>query len=106
MSELISNVRIFPVNHDRLLANASFTVAGAFAIKVKVTRSDKGLMVSMPSQSYQKDGETRWSDLAFPVTREARSEMIEKVIEAYKQEVGNNNESNKETKRKGDKVPF
>jgi stage V sporulation protein G len=105
MGELITDVRVFPVNHDRLKANVSFTVAGGFAIHAKVVQTQKGLMVSMPSQSYvdKKDGETKYKDLAHPVTGEARAEMNEKLIEAYKAEVSGGGSSSKSSKKK---APF
>ena len=109
MSNLITDVRVFPVNHRTLKANASFTVSGAFVIKVKVVETQKGLMVQMPSRSYEKDGETKYDDQAFPVTADARKEMIDTVIAKYQETVGNpasNSNKTSNPQKSGDGLPF
>lgn len=110
MSELITDVRVYPLSKPAgsLLANASITVAGAFAIKVKVVSTKRGTMISMPSQKYEKDGETQWADQAFPVTKEAREEMIEKVMAEYEKQTGGNKQAGSESKPSKSKggVPF
>jgi stage V sporulation protein G len=106
MTDLINDVTVWPVNHESLKANVSFTVANAFAVKAKVTMTKNGdLMVQMPSESYKKDGETKYKDLAHPITKEAREEMIKKVIAAYKAETGSSEKSTNGPK-KSDGVPF
>jgi DNA-binding cell septation regulator SpoVG len=107
MSELISNINVFPTKHDRLLANVSFAVAEAFVVRAKVVKTKDGMMVSMPSENYMKDGEKVYKDMVFPVTKEARAEMTKKVIEAYKEEVGKSGGEKKSGgPKKSDKVPF
>jgi DNA-binding cell septation regulator SpoVG len=62
-------------------------------------------MVQMPSESYKnKEGKTVYKDLTHPITAEARSEMNEKVIEAYNKEVGEEGSSSKKSGSK--KPPF
>ena len=68
-------------------AFASANIGGAFAIHgIRVVDSKKGLFVSMPQNSY-KDGNvnTKYSDIFHAVTAEARTELNEKVIDAYEQ---------------------
>ena len=70
-------------------AFASANIGGAFAIHgIRVVDSQKGLFVSMPQNSY-KDGNsnTKYSDIFHAVTAEARTELNEKVIDAYEQAV-------------------
>ena len=65
-------------------AIASVNIGGAFAVHgIKVIDSVKGIFVSMPSNSYKKDGKVEYSDICHPITAEARNELIDKVIEAY-----------------------
>jgi DNA-binding cell septation regulator SpoVG len=108
MSEVITEVRVYPLSKPAgtLLANASITVAGAFAIKVKVVETSKGKMVSVPSQRYEKDGEAKYSDLAFPITQAAREEMIEKVIAEYEKQVEGGSSNSSSKKKKGSGLPF
>lgn len=65
-------------------AIASVNIGGAFAVHgIKVIDSVKGIFVSMPSNSYKKDGKVEYSDICHPITSEARNELIDKVVEAY-----------------------
>jgi DNA-binding cell septation regulator SpoVG len=111
MTELISKVNIFPVkaNSGTLLANASFTVADAFVVKCKVIKTQKGLMISMPSEKgTDKDGNTKYYDHVFPISSDARTEMTRKVLDAYNEKVGNVSSDNKPAtgSTRKDKVPF
>ncbi len=56
-------------------------VADTFLIKgIKVVEGKKGLFVSMPRQQ-GKDG--KWYDTVRPLTKEARQQLSELVLEAY-----------------------
>lgn len=70
-------------------AFASANIGGAFAIHgIRVVDSQKGLFVSMPQNSYKDgNGNTKYSDIFHAVTAEARSELNEKVIDAYEQAI-------------------
>ena len=79
---------------DRLLnsdgnirAYASVNIAGAVAIHgLRVMDSRKGLFVSMPQESYKDShGNTKYSEIAHPVTKAARDAINDKVLEAYNQ---------------------
>ena len=44
-------------------AYASATIGGAFAVHgIRVIESDKGRFISMPQDSYKKNGETKYDD--------------------------------------------
>ena len=70
-------------------AYASVNIAGAFAVHgIKVIDSQKGLFVSMPSNSYTDgDGYKQYRDICHPITADARNELIDKVKEAYEQAI-------------------
>ena len=55
-------------------AYASVTIAGAFAVHgLRVIETDKGRFISMPQESYKKNGETVYNDTFHAVTAEART---------------------------------
>ena len=73
----VTEVKVFPVNEERLKAYVTVTFDNSFIIRdVKVIRGNNGLFVAMPSRK-RKDGSFR--DIAHPLNNEAR-EMIEGVI--------------------------
>lgn len=107
MSELISDAKVFPLREPKkgLLANGSFTVAGAFVLKCLVREGKDGVWVAMPARAGKdKEGNTRYYDECFPITKEARAEMTEKIIAAYEEATKGGSEESKP--KKGDEVPF
>lgn len=81
--------RLVEQDDSSVKAYASVNIGGAFAVHgVKVIDSVKGIFVSMPSNSYKKDGKVEYSDICHPITAEARNELIEKVTEAYEMKLG------------------
>ena len=69
-------------------AFASVTLDGAFAVHgLKVMQTDKGRFVAMPSNSYNKDGKTHYSDVFHAVTKAAREAIQSAVLQAYDREV-------------------
>lgn len=87
------SVRIDRLNDyegSKIKAFASANIGGAFAIHgIKVVDSDKGVFVSMPSNSYTSNGETQHSDTFHPITADAREQLNNAVLKAYEQEVIN-----------------
>lgn len=73
--------------NSNIKAIASVNISGAYAVHgIKVIDSQKGLFVSMPSNSYtDAGGHKQFSDVCHPITAEARTELISKVQEAYEQ---------------------
>lgn len=76
----VSSMTISDDENSAIKAFASVTVNDEFAIKnIKVIESDKGLFVAMPSR---KSG-NEYSDVVFPITKEAREQLNNAVIECY-----------------------
>lgn len=76
--------RLVEQEDSSVKAYASVNIGGAFAVHgIKVIDSVKGTFISMPSNSYKKDGKMQYSDICHPITAEARNELIDKVTEAY-----------------------
>lgn len=81
--------RLVEQDDSSVKAYASVNIGGAFAVHgIKVIDSVKGIFVSMPSNSYKKDGKVEYSDICHSITAEARNELIEKVTEAYEMKLG------------------
>ena len=57
-----------------------------FVVKgLKVMDGRKGLVVSMPQETFSgKDGQKQYSNLFFPLTNSAKSELQEAVLDAYR----------------------
>ncbi len=77
------DVRISNLRADGAIkAYASVNLNGEFAITgVKIMEGSKGTFVAMPS--YKSNGE--YKDVCFPITKEARAEFNDAVIDAYEQ---------------------
>ena len=67
-------------------AIASVSLDGMFVVKgLKVMDGRKGLFVSMPQETFSgKDGQKQYSNLFFPLTNSAKSELQEAVLDAYR----------------------
>lgn len=82
----ITDIRVFPVNQDKLRAFVSIVLDHCFVVgDIKVISGASGLFISMPSKR-RKDGTFR--DIAHPLNSETRLAMEEKIISAYRLEVG------------------
>lgn len=80
--------RLVDYEESKTKAFASANIGNAFAIHgIKIMDGEKGLYVSMPSRSYQKDGKTEYADVFHPVSAEARTELNKAVLNAYDQEL-------------------
>ena len=83
----ITEVRVFPVEDEKLKAFVSIILDNCFVISdIKIINGPKGLFISMPSKK-RKDGTFR--DIAHPLNSETRRMMEEKVLTRYREEVGN-----------------
>lgn len=76
-----------PDSSVKAFASASFD--GYYAVHgIKVCEGEKGLFVSMPSNSYTgQNGEKKYQDIFHPVTKGAREALNTAVIGAYKQAI-------------------
>lgn len=82
---LVTDVKVFPVNEDRLKAYATITFDDCFVVRdLKIIQGHAGLFVAMPSKR-RKDG--TFKDTAHPLNNETR-EMIEtKVLAQFHAEL-------------------
>ena len=79
----ITEVRVFPLSKkdSTLKAFASITIEDAVCITgIRIVEGKLGLFVSMPQS---KDNEGEYHDVAFPITKEAREEIQDAVLDAY-----------------------
>lgn len=99
-NKLDISVRIDKLNNNEnsnIKAFASINIGGAFAIHgIKVIESQKGMFVSMPSNSYKdSNGKIKYNDIFHAITKEARNQLNDEVIKAYEnalEEVQKNSE--------------
>jgi len=81
----ITEVKVFPVNEDRLKAYVSITIENSFVVRdLKIIQGTSGLFVAMPSKK-RKDGQFR--DIAHPLNQETRTMIEDMVFEAYEKEL-------------------
>ncbi len=80
----VTNVKVYPVNEDRLKAYVTIVLDDCFVVHdVKVIQGPSGLFVAMPSKR-TKNG--TYKDTAHPLNTETRA-MIEKcVLDSYERE--------------------
>ncbi|MBI4799306.1 MAG: septation regulator SpoVG [Desulfarculus sp.] len=77
----VTEVRVFPVDEDRLKAYATITLDSCFLVRdLKVIMGHKGLFVAMPSKR-RKDG--TYQDTAHPLNSDTRRLIEEKVLGEY-----------------------
>lgn len=77
----VTEVRVFPVDEEKLRAYVTITIDHCFVIRdLKIIRGTSGLFVSMPSKK-RKDG--TYKDIAHPINNETRRMIEEKIIAEY-----------------------
>ena len=82
----ITQVKIFPVEEDKLKAFVSVVFDHCFMVNdIKVIQGKDGLFLSMPSRR-KKTGE--FKDVAHPLNNETRRMLEERVLEEYRSTVG------------------
>lgn len=79
--------KLVDVDDCNTKAFSSVTVSGAVAIHgIRVMNSKKGLFVAMPASNYvDENGETKFSEIAHPISKVSRDMLNSKVMEAYHQ---------------------
>lgn len=81
----ITEVKVFPVNEERLKAYVTITIEGVFVVRdLKIIKGNEGLFVAMPSKK-RKDGQ--FKDIAHPLNQETRDEIEAAIFDAYEKEV-------------------
>ena len=77
----VTEVRVFPVDEDKLKAYVTITLDHCFVIRdLKIIQSGPGYFVSMPSKK-RKDG--TYKDIAHPINNETRKMLEDKIIAEY-----------------------
>jgi stage V sporulation protein G len=81
----ITEIKVFPVDEDRLKAYVTIIIDGCFVVRdLKVIRGTNGMFVAMPSKK-RKDGS--FKDIAHPLNKETREMIESKVLAAYEEEL-------------------
>lgn len=77
----VTEVRVFPVEEERLKAYATITLDHCFLVRdLKVILGNKGLFVAMPSKR-RKDG--TYQDTAHPLNSDTRRMIEDRVLGEY-----------------------
>lgn len=93
----ITEVKVYPVNEDRLRAYVTITLENCFVVRdLKIINGNTGLFVAMPSKK-RKDGQFR--DIAHPLNQEFREEIEKAVFDAYEKEIKAMGQSLQELKK-------
>ena len=81
----ITEVKIFPVNEDKLKAYVTIIFDSCFVVRdVKIISGNTGLFVAMPSKK-RKDGTFR--DIAHPLNQDMRAEIEKRILKEYEGEL-------------------
>jgi len=81
----ITEVRIYPVEEDKLRAYVTITLDDCFVVRdLKVIQGVAGLFVAMPARK-RKDGS--YKDIAHPLNVGTREKLESAVLAAYEREV-------------------
>src|SRR5207245_1417587 len=77
----ITEVRVFPVDEEKLKAFVSIIIDDCFVVSdLKIINGNNGLFISMPSKK-RKNGTFR--DIAHPLNNETRKKIEDKVLARY-----------------------
>lgn len=81
----ITEVKVFPVNEERLKAYVTIIFDNAFVVRdLKIINGNTGLFVAMPSKK-RKDGTFR--DIAHPLNSDMRNDLEKRVLKEYELEL-------------------
>lgn len=81
----ITEVRVFPVQEDKLKAYVTITLDQCFVVRgLKVIQGSSGLFVAMPAKR-RKDG--TFKDIAHPLNADTREWMERVILDEYDREL-------------------
>ena len=81
----ITEVRVFPVQEEKLKAYVTITLDGCFVVRdLKVIQGNTGLFVAMPAKR-RRDG--TFKDIAHPLNQETRDRMERAILAEYEREI-------------------
>ena len=79
----VTEVRVFPVDEDKLKAFVSIVLDDCFVVSdIKIISGTNGLFISMPSKK-RKNGTFR--DIAHPLNNETRRKIEDKILARYRE---------------------
>ena len=77
----ITDVKIFPVDEEKLKAYVTITLDACFVVRdLKVIQGSAGLFVAMPAKK-RKDG--TYKDIAHPLNTDMRARMERVILDHY-----------------------
>ena len=80
----ITDVRVFPVEEDKLKAYVTITLDNCFVIRdLKVINGNTGLFIAMPAKR-RKDG--TYKDIAHPLNADTRERMEKTILGEYERQ--------------------
>lgn len=83
----ITDVRVFPVDEDKLKAYVTITVDNCFVIRdLKIIHGTSGLFIAMPAKK-RKDGS--YKDIAHPLNADTRVRMERTILDEYERQSAN-----------------
>ena len=81
----ITEVKVHPINEDKLKAFVTIVIEGCFVIRdIKIIEGTHGLFVAMPSKR-RKDGQ--YKDIVHPLNQETRKQIEDRIFAEYKAQV-------------------
>ena len=81
----ITDVRVFPVDEEKLKAFVSIIIDDCFVVSdIKIISGTSGLFISMPSKK-RKNGTFR--DIAHPLNSETRKKIEDRILASYRDAV-------------------
>jgi stage V sporulation protein G len=93
----ITEVKVYPVNEERLKAYVSLTFDNCFVVRdLKIINGVSGLFVAMPSKK-RKDGQ--FKDIAHPLNQETRKMIEDAVFNAYEEQIRSMGETLQDLRR-------
>lgn len=93
----VTDIKIYPVNEERLKAYISIVIEGVFVVRdLKIIMGNNGLFVAMPSKK-RKDGQ--FKDIAHPLDQKTRDDLEAMIFKAYEDEIQNLGDSLQQVKR-------
>src|SRR4051812_43059465 len=80
----ITDVRVFPVDEDKLKAYVTITLDHCFVVRdLKVIHGNAGLFIAMPAKR-RKDGS--YKDIAHPLNADMRDRMEKAILLEYERQ--------------------
>jgi len=80
----ITDVRVFPVDEDKLKAYVTITLDNCFVVRdLKIIHGTSGLFIAMPAKK-RKDG--TYKDIAHPLNADTRVRMERTILDEYERQ--------------------